>query len=265
MEITGFSEGARQKFGETDMIIYPDIELHNGQCVNLKHGSIEEPKVFEITPEQAAKNFEDGGAQWLHVVDLDGVFEYHGENSDIMCRIIDNANIPIQVGGGIRSMSSVDWWIDHGAERVVLGTAAVVDQKLVEDLCAKYPEKVAVSIDARDGHAVSHGWKNTSTFTAMELAKRYERSGVAAIIYTDIDRYNELPESSMANTTQMGIELSCPVISSGTVRNLDDVSILANLPNIAGAVIGWALFNEKITIEDAVAVADQVPTQAAFM
>lgn len=247
------------------MIIYPDIELHNGQCVNLKHGGIEAPKVFEVTPEQAAKQFEQGGAEWLHVVDLDGVFEYLGENSEIMKSIIAKSNIPVQVGGGIRSMSSVDWWMDAGASRVVLGTAAVVDQKLVEDVCSKYPGKILVSIDARGGNAVSHGWKNVSAVSALELARRYERTGVAGIIYTDIDRYDDLPESSMSNTTLMGTELSCPVISSGTVRNIDDISILANLPNISGVVVGWALFNEKISIEEAVETANQMPTKAAFM
>ena len=247
------------------MIIYPDIELHNGQCVNLKHGSIEDPKVFDISPLEAAKKFEEGGASWLHVVDLDGVFEYHGENSEIMKEIIAAANIPVQVGGGIRSMSSADWWFEAGAERIVLGTAAVIDQKLVEDLCAKYPERVAISIDARDGHAVSHGWKHTSTFTAMELAKRFERVGAAAIIYTDIDRYDELAESSMANTTEMATALECPVISSGTIRSLDDISMLANLPNIHGAVIGWALFNEVFSIEEAIEVASQKPTKAEFI
>lgn len=247
------------------MIIYPDIEIHNGQCVTLKHGSIEKPQVFQIKPMESAKKFEQGGAQWLHVVDLDGVFEHLGENSEIIKKIIAKSNIPVQVGGGIRSSSAVDWWMDNGATRVVMGTAAVADQRLVEEVCVKYPGKIVVSIDARDGKVVSHGWKNISTFTAMELAKRFERSGVAAIIYTDIDRYHELPESSMANTTQMGTELSCPVISSGTVRNLDDISMLSNLPNISGVVIGWALFNEKVSIEDAVAVGNQKPTVAEFI
>ena len=244
------------------MIVYPDIEIHNGKCVTLKHGSIEKPQVFDISPQQAARNFESGGAQWLHLVDIDGVFEYHGRNTEIMKQIIDDATIPVQVGGGIRSMSSADWWLDAGVQRVVLGTAAVVDQKLVNDLCAKYPDRIVVSIDAREGRVVSHGWKHVSTFSAMELAARYDQTGVAAIIYTDIDRYDELPESSMANTTMMGTELSCPVISSGTVQSIDDISILANLPNISGAVIGWALFNEQVTIEDAVAVARQEPTKA---
>ncbi len=247
------------------MIIYPDIELHNGQCVNLKHGSIEDPQTFDIQPLDAAREFENGGAQWLHVVDLDGVFEHHGQNADIIRNIISKSNIPVQVGGGIRSLSSADWWMKNGATRVVIGTAAVVDQHLVESLCSKYPDGVAISIDARDGRVVSHGWKHTSAFTAMELAKRFERSGAAAIIYTDIDRYDELPESSMANTTQMATELACPVVSSGTVRNLDDISMLVNLPNISGAVIGWALFNRVFTIEEAVAVASQQTTKAEFI
>ncbi len=247
------------------MIIYPDIEIHNGQCVNLKHGSIEAPTVFDISPGEAAKKFERGGAEWLHVVDLDGVFEKDRGNAPIIRNIIASSNIPVQVGGGIRSSSVAEDWLKSGAQRVVLGTAAVVDQRLIEELCAHHPDKIVISIDARDGRAVSHGWKNTSAFTALELARRFERCGVAAIIYTDIDRYDELAESSMANTTQMGTALSCPVISSGTIRNLDDISMLSNLPNISGAVTGWALFNEKISIEDAVMVASQEPTKAAFI
>lgn len=247
------------------MIIYPDIELHNAQCVNLKHGSIDAPSVFDLKPTDAAKAFEDAGAQWLHVIDLDGVFETQGGNGDIVRDIIRQSQIPVQVGGGIRSMSVIDGWFNAGAERVVLGTAAVADPRLVEESCVKHPEKIAISIDARGGKAVSHGWKHTSTFTALELAKRFENCGAAGIIYTDIDRYDELPESSMANTTQMATALTCPVISSGTVRNLDDVSMLAQLPNIAGAVIGWALFSKAITLEDALQVASEKTTKAEFI
>lgn len=247
------------------MIIYPDIELHNGQCVNLKHGGIEDPRIFSIKPLAAAQEFEKSGAEWLHVVDLDGVFEKEGGNSELIRDIIRRVNIPVQVGGGIRSASVIDGWFKHGAQRVVLGTAAVSNPHLVEQMCAQYPEKIMISIDARDGKAVSHGWKYTSTFSAMDLAKRFERYGTAGIIYTDIDRYDELPESSMANTTQMAVALDCPVISSGTVRNLDDVSILSQLPNIAGVVIGWALFSEAIRLQDALQLAKQKTTEATFI
>ena len=247
------------------MIIYPDMELHNGQCVNLKHGGIETPRVFDISPLQAARQFERDGAEYLHVIDLDGVFEKEGGNADAIRDIIRAVNIPVQVGGGIRARSVIDNWFNDGAERIVLGTAAVVDQRLVEQACAAYPDKILVSIDARGGRAVSHGWKYATTFTALELARRFERAGVGGIIYTDIDRYDELPESSMANTTQMAMDLECPVISSGTVRNLDDVSMLSQLPNIAGAVIGWALFSEAISLVDALQLARQKTTRAGFI
>ncbi len=247
------------------MIIYPDIELHKGKCVTLKHGGLETPRFFDITPLQAAKQFERAGAEWLHLIDLDGVFETEGGNGDLIRQIIQKSNIPVQVGGGIRSSSVIEGWFNDGAARVVLGTAAVSDQRLVEEVCMRYPEKILISIDARGGKAVSRGWKHTSTFTALELAKRFERSGAAGIIYTDIDRYDELPESSMANTTQMAAELNCPVIASGTVHNLDDVSMLSQLPNIAGAVIGWALFSGAVTLEDALPIARQKTTQASLI
>lgn len=245
------------------MTIYPDIELHRGKCVNLKFGSVEAPRVFDIKPLDAAKQFERDGAEWLHLIDLDGVFG-SGDNHDIMREIIRRADIPVQVGGGIRAASVIDNWFDAGAARVVLGTVAVTDPRLVDAACVRHPGKILLSIDARDGRAVSHGWNRTSTFTALDLARRFEKSG-AGIIYTDIDRYDELPESSMANTTQMAAELNCPVISSGAVRNLDDVSILSQLPNIAGAVIGWALFGGAVNLADALRIARRSTTEAGYL
>ena len=247
------------------MIIYPDIEIHQGKYVTLKHGSIDSPKVSSISPQQIAKEFEKSGAQWLHVVDLDSVFDLDGQNTDIIRQIIKQSNIPVQVGGGIRSASVIENWFNHGAERVVLGTAAVTDQHLVVDVCTHHPGKIVISIDARDGKAVTHGWEQKSSFSALELAKRFERAGAGGIIYTDIDLYDELPESSMANTVDMAMHLKCPVISSGTVRSLDDVSTLSQLPNIAGVVIGWALFDKQITLEDALEIASQKRTEAEFI
>ncbi len=247
------------------MIIYPDIEVHEGQCVNLKHGSINEPTRFKLSPLEAAKNFEQSGAQWLHVIDLDRVFNNENDNGELIRQIIKQSNIPVQVGGGINSSSVIDSWINAGAERIVMGTAAVLDQRLVENACTQHPDKIVISIDARNGKAVSHGWQHESAFTAFDLAKRFERSGAAGIIYTDIDLYDELPESNMANTTQLAHELACPVISSGTVRTIDDVSTLSQLPNISGAVIGWALFHEKITLEDALTIANQKQTKAELI
>lgn len=247
------------------MIVYPDIELHQGKCVNLKHGSIAEPKIFDITPQDAAREFEQSGAEWLHLVDLDGVFGHDEQNSEFVHQIIKNSNIPVQVGGGIGSASVIDHWLNNGAERVVLGTAAVTDARLVADACAHHPEKIVISIDARGGKAVSHGWEAESSFTALELAKRFERVGAGGIIYTDIDLYDELPESSMANTIEMATQLECPVISSGTIRCLDDVSMLSQLPNISGVVIGWALFENQVTLEEVLEIASQQRTKAALI
>lgn len=247
------------------MIIYPDIELHNGKCVTLKHGSIKNPQTFEISPLEAAKQFEEAGAEWLHLIDLDKVFDNESDNTDIIKEIIKQSKIPVQVGGGIRSESSIEHWIDDGAQRVVLGTAAALDHRLIENACAHYPDKIVVSIDAKNGKAVTHGWQEESAFSAYDLAKRYESSGVAGIIYTDIDLYDELLESSMANTTQLASQLMCPVISSGTISCLNDVSTLSQLPNISGAVTGWALFNNQVDLAEALAVANQKQTVAEFI
>jgi len=247
------------------MIIYPDIEIHNGKCVTLKHGSIHNPQVFEISPLEAAQKFEDAGAEWLHLIDLDRVFDNDGDNGDIIREIIKQSKIPVQVGGGIASETTIEKWLDDGAQRVILGTSAVLNQRLIENACSHHPDKIVVSIDAKNGKVVTHGWQEESAFSAYDLAKRYENSGVAGIIYTDIDLYDELLESSMANTTQLASKLSCPVISSGTISSLNDVSMLSQLPNISGVVTGWALFNEKVDLADAIAIANQKQTVAEFI
>lgn len=237
------------------VIIYPDIEILDGKCVSLSRGGFGEPQIFGVAPLDAAREFERAGAKWLHVVDLDGVFQGGRHNADMICDIIKAASIPVQVAGGIRTISAVHWWFDHGAERIVLGTAAVKDQPLVVEACARYPGGVVVSVDAHEGYVVIEGWRTQTAFTALELARHFERTGVAAIIYTDIDSYKNLPESSFAPTTEMGSELKVPVISTGTVSSLDDVSTLKYLPNISGVIIGRALFNKVFTLEEALAIA----------
>lgn len=237
------------------MIIYPDIEILDGKCVSLSRGGFGEPDIFDITPLNAAREFEQAGAKWLHVVDLDGVFQGGRHNAEVICDIIDAANIPVQVAGGIRTISAVHWWFEHGAERIVLGTAAVTDQPLVVEACARYPDKIVVSVDAHEGYVVIEGWRTQTAFTALELARHFEQTGVAAIIYTDIDRYKNLPESSFAPTTDMGTTLKLPVISTGTVSDLDDMSTLKYLPNISGVIVSRALFKKVFTLEEALAIA----------
>ena len=246
------------------MIIYPDIEIKDGKTVNLTRGLEHQPTVYDVSPLDAAKQFEAEGAEWLHVIDIDGVFQGGRHNAEQICEIIEQVNIPVQVGGGIRTAAAVDWWLDHGAARVVLGTAAVIDQHLVWEACGRHPGKIVVAVDAKDGLAMIDGWQTQTSFQALDLAKKFENSGVAAIIYTDINRFEEDPESSLAPTTEMGTELDIPVISTGTVSELDDISNLRLLPNIHGVIIGKALFNKTFTLKQALDVAEEPGVDASL-
>ena len=246
------------------MIIYPDIEISKGRCVNLRKGQFEDPIIYDIDPRTAARNFEADGAEWLHLVDLDAVFN-DGNNRELVETIVKDINIPVQVAGGIRTLSQINKWLEVGAARVVLGTVAVTDRTLIHDACGLHPGKIVVSIDAKDGYATVDGWHTKTAFTGIDLARHFEQCGVAAIIYTDIDLYQEAPESSMVNTTEIASELNIPLISSGTIRSLDDVSRLHLLPNIDGAVTGWALFNNEIELKAAIEIGQQRQTQADFI
>ena len=236
------------------MMIFPDIELMDGKCVGLTRGEFDNAKYYDIDPLDQAKAFAAAGAQWIHVVDLDGVKQGGRHNADIITSIIDAVDIPVQVAGGIRTLATIQWWIDHGATRVVLGTAAIMDRRLVMEACAQYPGKIAVSVDERGGAVMIDGWREAASVSAMDVARQLQDAGVSAIIYTDIDRSDDLPDSSFAKTTEMARQLSVPVISSGTVKSLDDLSTLKYLPNISGAVVGWALFEEKFTLDEAIAL-----------
>jgi phosphoribosylformimino-5-aminoimidazole carboxamide ribotide isomerase len=237
------------------VIIYPDIEIQSGRSVNLPRGLREEPVTYDITPLDAARWFQASGAEWLHIVDLDGVFQGGRHNAELICKIIEEAVVPVEVAGGIRTEHHVDWWFDHGATRIVLGTVAVKNRNLVRDVCFRHPGKVVISIDARGGYALIDGWKTRTSFTPNELARDFEDIGAAAIIFTDIDRFENHPESSFSATTALAAEVKIPVISTGTVHTLDDVSSLKYLPNISGAIIGRALFSGAVQLEDAIAVA----------
>ena len=196
------------------------------------------------------------GAQWLHVVDLDAADCRETDNSELICDIIKSVHVPVQVAGGIRSIAALDWWMERGAERVVVGTAAVKDPHFVKEACTRYPGKVVVSVDARGDRVVVEGWKETTTFTPLDFARQYEVDDIAGIIFTDIDRDDDMPESSLATTTELATKLIVPVISSGTVKTLDDISYLKYLPNISGAITGRALFNGEFALQDAIEVAD---------
>jgi phosphoribosylformimino-5-aminoimidazole carboxamide ribotide isomerase len=239
------------------MMIFPDIEVLDGQCVNLQNGQLEKPVHYEISPLQAALNFVEQGATYLNIIDLDGVLKGGKHNGDVICEIIDSVSVPVQVGGGINTMASASWWIEHGAHRIILGTAAVMDRHFLQEVCAHYPGKVVASIDEKDGHVMVNGWRESTAFSPLEVGRTLQESGICALIYTDINFDNDHPEATLATTTEMASELRIPVISSGTVKSLDDIARLQLLPNIAGAVIGRALFEGTMTLGEALEVASQ--------
>ena len=243
------------------MIVYPDLELRKGRLVNLTRNRIESPIIYDLDPVQAAHDLAAQGAEWLHVVDLDAVFNV-GENAKIVKEIIRTTKCRVQVGGAIRSMEKVHGWIQAGAGRVVIATAAVKYPHFVKAAATAYPDSIVVSIDAREGRVVIEGWTETTTFTPIDFANQFDSIGLAAIIYTDIDRDEDRPESTMAHTTELASKVRTPVIASGVVKSLDDISTLSYLPNIAGVITSRALFGGAFTFREAntIATAQHQPT-----
>jgi phosphoribosylformimino-5-aminoimidazole carboxamide ribotide isomerase len=235
------------------MIIYPDIELQKGRCVNLIRGRMEAPVVYDVDPVEAACDFVAQGAEWLHVVDLDAVFNA-GNNAAIIKEIIRKSGANVQVAGAIRSMDKMHRWIDAGASRVVIATAAVKAPHLVKEAATVYPEQVVVSVDARGGKVVVEGWRETTSFTPVEFARLFDDVPLAAIIYTDIDRDEDMPESSISHTTELAAKIRTPVIASGVVKSLSDISTLKYLPNISGAITSRALFGGVFKVSEAIAI-----------
>jgi len=234
------------------MIIFPDIEIQDGRSVNRRRGKEEDPEVYDISPLDAAREFVAAGAERLHVIDVDSSLKFGRFNYDLICEIIDGVDVPVQVGGGINIMSDIEWWLEHGAARVVLGTAAVVDRHLTMDACGHFPGKVVISITGKDGYAMIDGWRTKTSFRPLELAKSFENSGAAAIIYADLDRFEGGPDVGLASTVEMGTELGIPLISTGTVYSLDDVARLSLLPNIEGVIIGRAFFDGSVDLAEAI-------------
>jgi len=244
------------------MIIYPDIELQNGRCVNLLRGQMDEPVVYKADPLQSAIEFAYDGAEWLHVVDLDAVFG-QPDNADLIYKIIRKSGTGVQVAGAIRSIENVRDWIEAGAGRVVIATAAVKDPSFVRAAAFAYPDQVVVSVDAKQGRVMVEGWRETTAFTPVEFAHQFEDLPLAAIIYTDIDRDDDMPESCLSHTAELAAEVRTPVIASGVVKSLDDISTLKYLPNISGAITGRALFGQTFELSDALAIAYDPPEPIA--
>lgn len=237
------------------MIFYPAIDLKDGACVRLYKGDMDAATVFSDDPTAQALSFESGGAQWLHLVDLNGAFAGESRNGSAVEDILQAVMIPVQLGGGIRNMEMVDGWLSRGVARVILGTAAVRDPQFVQDAARAYPGQVAVGIDARGGKVAVSGWAETTDISAIDLAKRFEDAGVAAIIYTDIDRDGAMAGPNVAATAALANAVSVPVIASGGVSSVADLEALKNCgADLNGAISGRAVYDGKINLMEAVSL-----------
>lgn len=230
------------------MILYPAIDLKDGQCVRLKLGDMEQATVFNDDPAAQAKSFENQGFEWLHMVDLNGAFAGEPVNAAAVDAILAALTIPTQLGGGIRDMATIERWLTKGVRRVILGTIAVRDPNLVREACRAFPGRIAVGIDARGGKVAVEGWAETSELSAIDLARQFEDAGVAAIIYTDIDRDGILKGLNLPSTRALADATSIPVIASGGLASIDDIKALLKPENakLEGAISGRALYDGRL-------------------
>jgi phosphoribosylformimino-5-aminoimidazole carboxamide ribotide isomerase len=237
------------------VILYPAIDLKDGQCVRLRQGDMQRATVFNDNPAAQAAQFAADGFSWIHVVDLNGAFAGRAVNEAAVRAILSAANIPVQLGGGIRTLEQVGFWIEAGISRVVLGTAAVKNPALVREAAALFPGKVAVGIDARGGFVAVEGWGETSSLHALDLARRFEDAGIVAIIYTDIGRDGMLSGLNIAETEALARAVAIPVIASGGLKDLDDIrALLATRGAIQGAIAGRALYDGRLDAGAALAL-----------
>ncbi|WP_332713390.1 1-(5-phosphoribosyl)-5-[(5-phosphoribosylamino)methylideneamino]imidazole-4-carboxamide isomerase [Pelagibacterium mangrovi] len=235
------------------MILFPAIDLKDGQCVRLKLGDMEQATVFNDDPAAQAKSFEEQGFQYLHVVDLNGAFAGESVNGAAVEAILEAVGFPVQLGGGIRTLAHIENWLDKGLARVILGTVAVRDPELVKSACKAFPGQVAVGIDARGGKVAVEGWAETSELSAIELAQRFEGAGVAAIIYTDIDRDGVLKGINWDSTLELANATSIPVIASGGLAGIEDIRRMTepDAQILQGAISGRALYDGRIDSREA--------------
>ena len=236
------------------MIVYPAIDLKDGRCVRLVRGAMDSATVFNDDPAAQARSFAAAGAAWIHVVDLDGAFAGKPRNAAAVEAIVKAAPVKVQLGGGIRDAATLEAWLEKGVARAVLGTAAVKNPNLVRDACRRWPSRVALGIDARSGKVAVEGWAETSAIAALDLARRFEDAGAAAIIYTDMDRDGALQGVNVDATAALARALKTPVIASGGIASLDDLAAL-KAARIPGAIVGRALYDGRVDLKSALALA----------
>ncbi|HJR55502.1 MAG TPA: 1-(5-phosphoribosyl)-5-[(5-phosphoribosylamino)methylideneamino]imidazole-4-carboxamide isomerase [Rhizomicrobium sp.] len=239
------------------MIIFPAIDLKDGNCVRLKKGVMEDATIFNTDPGAQAKSFAAQGFQWLHCVDLNGAFAGKSANSDAIRAIRAAIDLPIQLGGGIRDMAAVENWLTDGITRVILGTAALTNPQFVKDAARAFPGRIVVGADAKGGKIATEGWADVSDLTPIDLGKRFEDAGVAAILFTDIDGDGLLKGVNVTATAALARALSIPVIASGGVGSIADIEklVAAQEPGIEGVVVGRALYDGRIDVPAALDLA----------
>jgi phosphoribosylformimino-5-aminoimidazole carboxamide ribotide isomerase len=238
------------------MMLYPAIDLKDGHCVRLRRGDMADATVFGDDPGAQAKCFEKQGFEYIHVVDLNGAFAGRPVNGAAVSAILAAVSVPVQLGGGIRDMAAIENWLERGVSRVILGTAAVRDPGLVRDSCRQFPGRIAVGVDARDGLVAVEGWAETTGITALDLAKRFEDAGIAAIIYTDIGRDGLLTGLNLDATADIARAVSIPVIASGGLSGMEDIRrlMLPQYSVIGGAIAGRVLYDGRIDPGEALAL-----------
>ena len=233
------------------MILYPAIDLKDGQAVRLVHGDMEQSTVFNDDPLAQAMEFVNAGCEWLHLVDLNGAFAGEPVNAAPVEAILKTCKVPTQLGGGIRDIATIEAWLDKGLSRVILGTVAVENPELVREAASAFPNQVAVGIDARNGRVATKGWATETDVMVTDLAKSFEDAGVAAIIYTDIMRDGAMGGPNVEATEALARAVSIPVIASGGVSSLDDLKALKATNIISGAISGRALYDGEIELSEA--------------
>jgi len=238
------------------MLIIPAVDIKMGRCVRLLQGRKDSETVFSDNPSAMATKWESEGAELLHIVDLDGAFEKSPQNIEVVKGIVDRVEIPVQLGGGIRTMDSVAMYLDLGVSRVILGTEAIQNPSFVYDACQRYPGKIVVGIDARDGMVAIDGWTETTKRQAIDVAEEFEGQGVAAIVFTDINKDGMQRGVNIDATRQLAQSVSIPVIASGGVSSIDDIKTLLPLEELGvqGVITGRALYSGELDLKQAIEI-----------
>lgn len=235
------------------MIILPAIDIKNGQCVRLTMGEFDTVEKVAEDPLETAKSFKECGAEWIHMVDLDGAIEGSLINSDIFVKVAKESGLEVEIGGGIRTMESIEYYLGNGISRVILGSVAITNPELAKEAINKFGEKIAIGIDAKDGMAKAGGWLETSEVNFIDLAKKMESIGTKTIIYTDISKDGTLSGPNLEQLSEINNAVSCDIIASGGIHVIDDIKALKDM-NIYGAICGKSIYKKTLSLKEALAI-----------